>query len=89
MANSMFKIKKDIDRHGPRLMHSNCKHLDPPYFSLPTTFKPNKFGEIFSSLLNFGRTLRQKYQFVRPENNTKAAFFIRMLAPHVKCQRPT
>jgi hypothetical protein len=39
MANGMFKIKMDIDRHGPRLMPSNCKHLDPPYFSLPTTFK--------------------------------------------------
>jgi hypothetical protein len=39
MANGTFKIKKDIDRHGPRLMPSNCKNLDPPYFSLPTTFK--------------------------------------------------
>ncbi len=33
------KIKKDVDRRGPRLMPSNCKNLDPPYFSLPTTFK--------------------------------------------------
>jgi hypothetical protein len=39
MANDMFKIKMDIDRHGPRLMLNNCQHLDPPYFSLPTTFK--------------------------------------------------
>ncbi len=39
MANGTFKIKKDIDRHGPRLMPSNCKNLDPPYLSLPTTFK--------------------------------------------------
>ncbi len=37
MANSMFKMKMDIDRHGPRLMPNNCKHLNPPYFSLPTT----------------------------------------------------
>jgi hypothetical protein len=29
----------DIDRHGPRLMPNNWKNLDPPYFSLPTTFK--------------------------------------------------
>ncbi len=28
---------------------------------------------IFSSLWYFGATLRQKYQFVRPENDTKAA----------------
>jgi hypothetical protein len=38
MANGTFKIKKDIDRYDPRLMPSNCKNLDPPYFSLPTTF---------------------------------------------------
>ncbi len=37
MANGMFK-KKDIVRHGPRLMLNNCQILDPPYFSLPTTF---------------------------------------------------
>ncbi len=36
-ANGMFK-KMDIDRHGPRLMPNNCQILDPPYFSLPTTF---------------------------------------------------
>jgi hypothetical protein len=39
MANGMFKMKMDIDCHGPRLMLNNCQHLDPPYFSLPTTFK--------------------------------------------------
>jgi hypothetical protein len=33
MANGMFKIKMDIDRHGPRRMPDNCKNLDPPYFS--------------------------------------------------------
>jgi hypothetical protein len=38
MANGMFKMKIDIDRHSPRLMPNNCQHLDPPYFSLPTTF---------------------------------------------------
>jgi hypothetical protein len=39
MANGMFKTKMDIDRHGPRLMANNCKNLNPPYFSLPSTFK--------------------------------------------------
>jgi hypothetical protein len=37
MANGMFKIKMDIDRHGPRRMPDNCKNLNPPYFSLPST----------------------------------------------------
>jgi hypothetical protein len=40
MANGTFKMKIDIDRHGPRSMPSNCKNLNPPNFSLPTTFKP-------------------------------------------------
>jgi hypothetical protein len=31
--------KIDIDSHGPGLMPNNCQILDPPYFSLPTTFK--------------------------------------------------
>ncbi len=39
MANGTFKMKMDIDRHGPRLMPNNCKNLNPPIFSLPTTFK--------------------------------------------------
>ncbi len=30
----------NIDRHGPRRMPDNCKNLNPPYFSLPSTFKP-------------------------------------------------
>ncbi len=38
MANSTFKMKMDIDRHGPRLMPNNCTNLNPPYFSLPSTF---------------------------------------------------
>jgi hypothetical protein len=38
MANGTFKLKMDIDRHGPRLMPKNCKNLNPPYFSLPSTF---------------------------------------------------
>jgi hypothetical protein len=38
MANGMLKMKMDIDRHGPRLMPNSCQHLDPLYFSLPTTF---------------------------------------------------
>jgi hypothetical protein len=41
MANGTFKMKIDIDCHGPRLMPNNCQHLDPPYFSLPTIFKNN------------------------------------------------
>ncbi len=39
MTNGMFKIKMDIDRHSPRRMPDNCKNLNPPYFSLPSTFK--------------------------------------------------
>jgi hypothetical protein len=39
MANGTFKIKMDIDRHGPRLMPNNCKNLNPSYFSLPSTLK--------------------------------------------------
>jgi hypothetical protein len=38
MANGTFKMKMDINRHGPRLMPNNYKNLNPPYFSLPTTF---------------------------------------------------
>jgi hypothetical protein len=32
-------MKMDIDRHGPRPMPNSCKNLNPPNFSLPTTFK--------------------------------------------------
>jgi hypothetical protein len=39
LADGMFRMKMDIDRHGPRLMPNNCKNLNPPHFSLPTTFK--------------------------------------------------
>jgi hypothetical protein len=39
LANGMFKMKMDIDRHGPRPLPNNCKNLNPPNFSLPTTFK--------------------------------------------------
>jgi hypothetical protein len=42
MENGMFKIKMDIDRHGPRRMPDNCKNLNPPYFSLPSTFNDSK-----------------------------------------------
>jgi hypothetical protein len=38
MANGTFKMKMDIDRHGPRSMPNNCKNFNPPNFSLPTTF---------------------------------------------------
>jgi hypothetical protein len=39
IANGTFKMKMDINRHGPRSLPSNCKNLNPPNFSLPTTFK--------------------------------------------------
>ncbi len=39
MANGTFKMKMDIDRHGPRPMRNSCKNLNPPNFSLPSTFK--------------------------------------------------
>jgi hypothetical protein len=39
LANGMFKMKIDIDRHGPRPMPNNCKNFKPANFSLPTTFK--------------------------------------------------
>ncbi len=35
----MFKMKITLDRHGPRLMDNNYQHLDPPNFSLPSTFE--------------------------------------------------
>ncbi len=38
MANGMFKTKIAVNRHGPRLMHNNCKNFNPSPFSLPTTF---------------------------------------------------
>ncbi len=48
MANGMFKMKKDIDRHGPRLMsNNNCQHRDPAFFSLPTS---NYFKQIHMCL---------------------------------------
>jgi hypothetical protein len=31
-------MKMDIDRHGPRPMPNSCKNLNPPNFSLPSTF---------------------------------------------------
>jgi hypothetical protein len=36
----MFKMKININRHGPRLLSNTRQRLDPPYFSLTTTFKP-------------------------------------------------
>ncbi len=38
MANGTFKMKMDIDCHSPRLMPNNCTNLNPPYFSLLSTF---------------------------------------------------
>jgi hypothetical protein len=42
LANGMFKMKMDIHRDGPRPMPNSCKNLNPPNFSLPTTFKEEK-----------------------------------------------
>jgi hypothetical protein len=36
-------MKMDIDRHGPRPMPNNCKNLNPPNFSLPSTFNIQKW----------------------------------------------
>ncbi len=33
-------MKMDMDRHGPRPMPNSCKNLNPPNFSLPSTFNP-------------------------------------------------
>ncbi len=54
MANGMFKIKMDIDRHGPRRMPDNCKNLNPPYFSLPSTFNGKFLGKKFYNSLKTG-----------------------------------
>jgi hypothetical protein len=40
-------MKMDIDRHGPRLMPNNCKNLNRPYFSLPSTFNVIKILNFF------------------------------------------
>ncbi len=42
LANGMLKMKMVIDSHGPKLMPNNCQHLDPAYFSFPTTFNEEK-----------------------------------------------
>ena len=39
MANGTFKMKIDIDRHGPELYPNILLLPDLPIFSLPTTFK--------------------------------------------------
>jgi hypothetical protein len=57
----MFKIKMDIDRHGPRRMPDNCKNLNPPYFSLPSTFK-----EIMrKKIISVRRLESKKYNFAK------------------------
>jgi hypothetical protein len=60
--NGKRHVKKmDIDRHGPRLIPNNCRFLDPPYFSLPTTFTqhctvPNRTKKI----TNLDRKLKKQ-----------------------------
>ncbi len=41
LANSMFRTKMDIDRHGPRLVSNSCKNRNPTKFLLPTTVPLN------------------------------------------------
>ncbi len=61
MANGMFKIKMGIDRHGPRRMPGNCKNLNPPYFSLPSTFKKvTRIKLFFYVKLTLGQSTPQK-----------------------------
>jgi hypothetical protein len=55
MTNGMFKTKMDIDLQGPRLMPHNCKNLNLPYFSLPTTFNHEKREHLLSWSDNEGR----------------------------------
>jgi hypothetical protein len=38
MANVMFKNKMGIDRYSLKRVPNNYQHLDPLYFSLPTTY---------------------------------------------------
>jgi hypothetical protein len=60
--NAKKNVQNDIDRHGPRLMPNNCKNLNRPNFSLPSTFKVLKFFdadpgsgmEKFGSGINIG-----------------------------------
>ncbi len=56
LANSMFKPKMEIDRHGPRLM-PNCKSLNPTYFSLPTTFKKGNLTNTVSKCRTFWQVI--------------------------------
>jgi hypothetical protein len=58
MAKGTLKMKMDIDRHGPRLMPNNCKNFNPPYFSLPSTFKTRKTHAAFLLLLS--KKIREK-----------------------------
>ena len=37
--NGFIKTQTDIHRHGPVQPSNICQHLDPPHFSLVTTFK--------------------------------------------------
>jgi hypothetical protein len=37
--NGKWHIQNENGHSGPRLMPNNCKNLNLPYFSLPTTFK--------------------------------------------------
>jgi hypothetical protein len=43
MADSIFKMKINIDCHGPRLLPDIRQYLYPPYLSLLITFWPSVF----------------------------------------------
>ncbi len=81
MANSKFEMKMDIDRHVPRLMPNNCKNLNPPNFSLPSTFKGNFLREVASwywyllccrmgknELCTYFRSMRWQFGAVLPDD---------------------
>ncbi len=82
MANGTFKMKMDIHRHGPRSMPSNCKNLNPPNFSLPTTFKSGYENVGETCTVQHNKTRRKKrLQLIR-------VFFCEgpYLCPPIRCQ---
>ncbi len=68
MANGFFKIKMDIDRHGPRRMPDNCKNLNPPYFSLPSTF--NRARSMTSETWRYCKQFSFRIQIIKKRKKT-------------------
>jgi hypothetical protein len=71
-ANSTFKMKININRHGPRLMPS-CKNLNPSYFSLPSTLKQDFLKFSLLPQVWAGTTCQKRRQLMRPEGGKAAA----------------